>query len=370
MINLFNSTIIHYSEIGLKGANRPLFEEKLILNIKEKTGFKPRKEYGRLVIDSAKTKGLNEIPGIAYFALAFKTKLDIKEICKSTELIAGRIKSIRVSAKRSNKLFKIKSPEINRIVSDYLINKGFNADINGEEEVIIEIGEKNAYIYKDKIKGVGGLPVSVSGKIIGLISGGIDSPVAAYKMIRRGCKVVLVHFYHNKEGISKIKSLAKKLSSFQGPTRLYLIPFENIQRKIITIIPAKYRMITYRRLMIKISEQIMIKEKAKGFVTGDNVGQVASQTLDNIRVIYSATNEPILNPLSGLDKQDIINEAKSIGTYELSIQPYKDCCSFLVAAHPETRARIDEIEKLESNLKLEDEIIQSLKDSKLIDITS
>lgn len=360
-----NSTIIHYSEIGLKGTNRPYFERTLIRNIERKTSLKVRREYGRLVIDSVEVKGLNEIPGIAYYAPAVKTKLDIAEIQKATKLITEKDKTVKINASRSNKQFKYTSPEINRIVGEYLYNEGLRINMKPEQEIRIEVGEKYAYIYKDKINCVGGLPVGVSGKLIALISGGIDSPVAAYKMIRRGCNVILVHFYHTREGIDKIIGIAKELSKYHGPIKVYLIPFEPIQRKIITIVPAKYRMITYRRFMLKIAELVLDKEKAKGFVTGDNIGQVASQTLDNLSVIYSVTSKPIFNPLSGFDKQEIINEAKSIGTYELSIKPYKDCCSYLIAVHPETRAKIEDVKAMESSLRIKRDINEALKNAEV-----
>jgi len=360
-----NSIVIHYSEIGLKGSNRPFFEKALIKDIENKTGNKVRKEYGRFVIDSSEAKGLERVPGIAYYSQAFKVGLDINEMSKSSELILDKSKTVKVVASRSNKQFRFKSPEINKLVGDYLVSKGWKVSMRPEQELFIEVSGRNAYVYKDKIKGIGGLPLGVSGKLIALISGGIDSPVAAYKMIRRGCKVILVHFYHTKEGIEKIIGIAKELSTYQGSTKVYLIPFQDIQAKIITIIPAKYRMITYRRYMLRIAEQVLINEGALGFVTGDNIGQVASQTLDNLRVVYSVTREPIFTPLSGLDKQDIINEAKIIGTYELSIEPYKDCCSFLVAEHPETRSKLEDINKIESKLKLKKLMSEAIKKTEI-----
>ncbi|MBI1969574.1 7-cyano-7-deazaguanine synthase [Candidatus Woesearchaeota archaeon] len=195
-------------------------------------------------------------------------------------------------------------------------------------------------------------------KLLSLISGGIDSPVAAYLMMQKDCEIVFVHFYnftHARQAVkSKVEQLVKILTKYQKgqACKLSMVPFAEIQQQIIGIIPAKYRMIIYRRLMFTIAEKILEQEKAFGFVTGDNVGQVASQTLTNLTVIYKAAKKPMVTPLLGFDKQEIVDLAKKIGTYETSILPYSDCCSFLIAKHPETRAKLEMIEKLESLLDI------------------
>ena len=229
----------------------------------------------------------------------------------------------------------------------------------------VEITEKGAFIYTDKIKGIGGLPVGATGKVVSLISGGLDSPVAAWKIFRRGCSVVFVHFNNetlNKSGVEdKIVKLVEKLSHYQFKTRLYLIPFGRLQNEIIKVIPSKYRMIVYRRVMFKIAEKILENEKALEFVTGDSVAQVASQTLENIKVIYASAKSPVLSPLIGENKKDIIKIAEEIGTFELSTLPYEDCCSFLIDKHPETKAKLENIEKLEENLKINNLIEESIE---------
>ena len=202
-------------------------------------------------------------------------------------------------------------------------------------------------------------------KVIVLMSGGIDSPVAAWHMINTECKVILVHF-HNYTTTStavkeKIIKLAEVLSKSHPKLKLYLVPFKEIQTEIIKFIPSKIRMIVTRRMMLRIASQILEKEKANALVTGDNLAQVASQTLENINAIYKVTKHPILTPLLGENKDKIIKTAKKIGTYELSILPYSDCCSFLVDKHPELKAKLEKIEEVETNLKIKSLVIKALK---------
>jgi tRNA uracil 4-sulfurtransferase len=205
-------------------------------------------------------------------------------------------------------------------------------------------------------------------KLICLLSGGIDSPVAAYKMMDKGYEVVLVHF-HNITPSShsvkdKIDQLAQKLTKYQKKVKLYIVPFGDLQRELVKSIPAKQRMIIYRRFMFRIGCCISKKEKALGFVTGDSLAQVASQTLDNLNVIYSAIGAPVFHPLIGWDKQDIIEVAKQIDTYDISVLPYDDCCSFLIADRPETHANIDNIEAIEKQLDVKALVKKTAKGAK------
>ena len=196
----------------------------------------------------------------------------------------------------------------------------------------------------------------VKTKLVSLLSGGIDSPVSSWRMINLGCKVILVHFHNytttSKDVKEKVVKLAKILSKYQPKTKLYLVPFKEIQTEIIKFIPSKLRMIITRRVMLRIAGRILKKEKATALVTGDNLAQVASQTLENINAIYKATKYPILTPLIGENKEEIIEKAREIGTYETSIIPYSDCCSFLIDKHPETKAKLKEIEEVEKNLEI------------------
>ena len=369
--------IIHYDEITLKGGNRPFFERALLNNINEflkSTKYnKIYKDGGKFVIDVGELssraeeqnigKILKNIPGISNFCFAISVEKNIEVIGKKTvEMVKSyleknELKTFKIEARRSDKEFEFKSPEINAKIGEAVFeNTELEVNVHDPElEIIVDIGHKQCFIYFQRIKGIGGLPVNTTGKIVSLLSGGIDSPVASYMMMKRGAKIIFVHFKNktiNNAGDDKIKSLVKKLCRFQGNSKLYIIPFEEFQKEIIAKIPSKNRMIVYRRVMFKLAEIIAKKEKAKGFVTGDSLSQVASQTLDNIGVIYNSVNLPIFPPLIGMNKQEIIDLALKIETYETSIIPYQDCCSFLIAKHPETKAELEDILKQEEILEI------------------
>lgn len=373
---LYTQIIIHYDEITLKGKNRPFFERALIKNIKELLeGINYNEIYkssGKIIIDMNESTDipkakeiLKSIPGISNFAFAVSEDKDMEKINKKTvELLNSceeikKCKTFKIEARRSDKSFELKSPEINARVGEYVLeNATLKVDVhNPDLEIIIDINNRKCFIYFEKIKSIGGLPVGTAGKLISLISGGIDSPAASFMMMKRGVKVIFIHF-KNKTimsgvGENKIEKLVQILSRFQGRSKIYIVPFEEFQKEIIAKVPAKNRMIVYRRAMFKLSEIVAGKENAKGFITGDSLSQVASQTIDNVKAIYSATNYPIFSPLIGMNKQEIIDLAKCIGTYETSIIPYQDCCGFLIAKHPETKADLDEIVKQEENLEID-----------------
>ena len=375
----YTHVIIHYNEITLKGGNRPFFERVLMSNIKE---FIKETEYNNIYKDGGKIvieiisegeqtlvrlqkikEALKNIPGISNFYFAVSEKKDLERINKKTvKLLQDYLKTedkktFKIEARRSDKKFDLKSPQINAKVGEYVLeNTKLTVDVHHPDiEVVVEIGQKNCYIYFEKTSGIGGLPIGTTGKLISLISGGIDSPVASYMMNKRGAKIIFIHFKNktiNNTGDDKIKNLVKGLSRFQGRSKLYIIPFEEFQKEIIAKIPSKNRMIIYRRIMFKLAEMIAKRENAKGFVTGDSLSQVASQTLENIGVIYNSANLPIFPPLIGMNKQEIIDLAVKIGTYETSILPYQDCCSFLIAKHPETKAKLEDIVKQEEILEI------------------
>ena len=346
--------VVHYGEIALKGKNRDFFERKLMENIRRKVGGRIRRRYGRIIVEAESAEErLKKIPGIKYFAKAEVCGLDIEEIKRLAEKAVNSAETFKIETKRSNKDFPYTSIDVNRIVGEYVrTRRGIKVDLkNPDVTVYVEIGEKECYIYTEKIPGIGGLPCGVSGRVVAQISGGIDSPVAAFLAMKRGAEVIAAHFFnqtlHSPQVRKKILDLAEKLSEFHR-VKLYMVPFEEVQKEIIRSIPAKYRMIVYRRSMMRMSNVIAKKERAKAIVTGDSLSQVASQTLDNIRVIYAASDLPVLPPLIGFDKEETIDIAKRIGTYEISILPYEDCCTLMVAKHPETRAKLEEVERMES----------------------
>lgn len=369
-----NVAVVHYGEVGIKGKNREFFERKLIETIKRATGVKVRRKYGRIEVEYREglESRLSKIPGIRYFGVGFKTDLDLESIKKAAlEVLPDNFETFKVDTSRSNKSFPMNSVEVNRKVGAFIVeNTGKKVDLtNPDVTVWIEICEKEAYVYSKRYEGIGGLPVGVAGRVVALISGGIDSPVAAFMAMKRGCEVVAVHFFnqtmHSTKVREKIRILAEKLAEYQGYMKLYMVPFKDVQFEIINRVPPRLRMVVYRRSMMRMANLIAEKEGCKAVITGDSLSQVASQTLDNINVIYSASKLAVLPPLIGMDKEEIVVLAKRIGTYEISILPYEDCCSFMVAQHPETRAKIGEVVKYEDFEELERKAVE---DSEVLEV--
>ncbi len=365
--------VIHYNELGLKKGNRDYFENALCTNINaalQNCGVDRAKRIsGRILLPLSSSADVSEIKkrlaqvfGIAYFGEAWASPQAVENLeVNAWGLMEGyRFKSFRIEARRGDKTFPHTSVEINQRVGAYVKQRsGARVDLeNAEMTCWIEIVEKYALIYLERLPGPGGLPVGTSGKVVVLLSGGIDSPVAAWKMIKRGCTPVFVHFhsfpYTNKESQEKAKQIAQLLSHYALRAKIYLVPFAEVQRHIMVDTPLETRVILYRRYMLRLAEQIARQEKARVLVTGDSVGQVASQTIENIDVISRAVQMPILRPLIGDDKVEIIEIARQIDTYDISIQPDQDCCSLFVPKHPETKANLTEIERSEARLNVGD----------------
>ena len=377
--------IVHYHELGLKKGNRDYFENRLCQNLRATLADcgcgEVRRISGRILVTLRPDSNVPEVlrrmrnvPGVSHFSEAWKTALTFESMEeRAWELVRGReFESFRVDTRRGDKTFPHTSVEVNQRVGAYLKDKcGKRVDLGGAELTCsIEIVEKAAYLYLDRFQGLGGLPSSTGGKVIVLLSGGLDSPVAAWKMMKRGCTAIFVHFhsfpYTTRESQEKAKQLALLLSQYQLRARLYLVPFADVQRQIMVETPANTRVILYRRYMMRIAEKIAWREKARVLVTGDSVGQVASQTIENIDVVSRAVTMPILRPLVGDDKNEIVEIARRIGTYEISIQPDQDCCSLFVPQHPETRARIEQVEEIETKLHVEDLLKQALRSSEVL----
>lgn len=379
--------IIHYNEIALKKGNRDYFEKKLINNIKERFNkeFPDKLEEikrfpGRFLIKMESTTELQAISytlqaifGIANFSFVTEVEQNIdnfKESCwkllkddfSTKEGSAADGKTFRVATQRSNKNFPMTSEEINREVGGYIYDKlekrGMKPKVdlkNPDKVCFIEIFNNKAFIFSEKINGLGGMPVGTSGKALALLSGGIDSPVAAYYGLKRGVSIDFIHFhslpYTSPASNEKVKELAKKLLKFQLSAKVFMVPFADIQQEIVMKCPEKLRVVMYRRMMMKIAEGIASKKGHKALYTGESVAQVASQTLENIAATNDAIRDiPILRPLIGFDKSEIIEIAKKIDTYETSILPHDDCCTRFVPKHPETKADLDEVRKAEKNL--------------------
>lgn len=358
--------------MSLKGANRPFFERILQDNIKKalpKDAYTSCEMcYGRIMVrlteradEEEVRSSVRAVCGIANFSFAFLLSYDFSLLSEEVlaALAAREFRTFRVTARRADKHFPLTSQEINEKLGALIATrlgkrvKLENPDLNCH----IEIVGKNIFFYVEKEKGCGGLPVGSSGKVLSLISSGFDSPVASWKMMKRGCEVVFLHFHsypHTSQASQEnVREIVKVLTKFQHRSILFSIPFLEVQKAIgIAEIPEGLRVVLYRRFMMRIAERIADQEACKALVTGDSLGQVASQTLENIVAISSATAMPILRPLIGENKDDIITTAAAIGTAEISAQPYEDCCSLFVPEHPETRATIQEVERCETKLEL------------------
>jgi tRNA uracil 4-sulfurtransferase len=363
-----NSVLIRYHEIALKKGNRAYFTELLKRNIlsavKDLGAKEIRSLPARLLLAFKKDvdqetviRRISSVFGVANFSLVETTARDIEALrARILEALNGtRFESFRIETQRGDKTFPLNSPEINRRLGAAVKEKSAaRVDLTHPElTVFVEILPRDAFFGFNKIPGAGGLPVGGSGRVVSLISGGIDSPVAAYRMLQRGCRLIFVHFhsapYLDRTSQEKVRQLVSMLTRHQFLSRLYLVPFGEIQRQIVAAVNRPLRVVLYRRMMMRIAEGVARKEKAKALVTGESLGQVASQTLENMSVIQQAATLPILRPLVGMDKQEIIDQARRIGTFDISSIPDQDCCQLFVPKHPATKARFDEVEDAESN---------------------
>lgn len=375
----FNHILIHYGEIALKGKNRNYFESVLIQNIKDQLNvFSPKSfEYvkkmsGGIMVklnengtkESAAIKdALMHTFGIVNFSFAVSISQDMEEI-KNTcwEMISKeKFDSFRVRVQRSNKNFPATSEELNREIGGYVYDK-----FEGKKKVSLNEAELECHIIiindialvsLKKMKGLGGLPVGTGGKAMVLMSGGFDSPVAAWQLLKRGVTTRFAHFhsipYTSRESLEKVTELIKVLKKFKSSGIMYSIPFADVQKEIMMKCPQSLRVILYRRFMMRIAEALARKEKCLALITGDSVGQVASQTLENILAVSQAATLPIFRPLIGLDKEEIMEKARQIGTYEISKLPHDDCCTRLIPKNPETRAKLPEVLAAEKDLDIE-----------------
>lgn len=357
--------ITHFDEIHLKGNNQRFFCDRLMKNLRLNfPGVKAvRMESGIALRDFPEEKidQLALIPGIANFSQAIFSKNDLESIGRAVEKIlppVAAVKSFRVTVERSFKAYKFKSQEIGALLGDK-VNKltGWKVDLkNFDFNLQVAIGSKEAVIFGKEIVGVGGLPVGTAGKVLCLLSGGIDSPVAAYRLMVRGAAIELIHFQNQTqvtaEVSEKIFDLARLLANFQTNIKLHVVPFANWQKQIVMKVPADLRMLLTRRLMFRISENLAKKENCLALATGDSLGQVASQTLENLNAVYAVPTRLKLAPLMGMNKIEIMTWAKKLGTLPISERPYEDCCSLFVARHPQTRAKAEVLEEYEKQLDL------------------
>ena len=381
--------LIHYHEIGLKGRNRGRFENQLLRNIERALKDVPhgllRRISGRVLLEPAPDtpivalrERLATVFGIANFSEAYRVAPDIEAMRQTAWEVAQKttFASFKIATKRSDKTFPMNSEEINRDVGAHVQGlSGSQVKMDDPDlTCTIELAQQGTFIYAEKIPGPGGLPVGVGERALSLLSSGIDSPVASYRIMKRGVRQSFVHFhsqpYTDRNSQRNTEELVRILTRHQYTSTLYLIPFVEIQRHIMTQAPPSFRVILYRRAMFRIAEAIADTEGAQALVTGESVGQVASQTLSNIRAIEEVTSLPVLRPLSGDNKDEIVAEARRIGTYETSIEPYEDCCTVFVPKHPETRADRYIVHDIESGLELEPLIEHTLAAAETKQFTS
>jgi thiamine biosynthesis protein ThiI len=363
-----DSVLIRYHEIALKKGNRAYFTELLkrnVISAVKDLGVKDiRSLPARLLltlksdIDQATaTDRIGAVFGVANFSLVERTARDIDALRERIldSLDGAPFESFRIDTQRGDKSFSLTSPEINRVLGAAVKERSHaRVDLEKPEfTVFVEILPRDAFFGFNKIPGPGGLPVGASGRVVSLLSGGIDSPVASYRMMQRGCRLIFVHFhsapYQDKTSQEKVRELLKRLTRHQFNSRLFLIPFGEIQRQIVAAVARPLRVVLYRRMMLRIAEAIARREKAQALVTGESLGQVASQTLENMAVIQQAATLPILRPLVGMDKQEIIDQARRIGTFDISSIPDQDCCQLFVPKHPATKAGLADVEQAESH---------------------
>ncbi|MGH9461931.1 MAG: tRNA uracil 4-sulfurtransferase ThiI [Vicinamibacteria bacterium] len=369
--------VVHYHEIALKGRNRPFFLNRLVRNIERAAADLPLKRVvplpGRLMVELADEAAwpllrerLASVAGIANFSPIQRVELDIDTL--ATEIVRavkGRpFQSFRVTTRRANKRFGLNSMEIDREVGARVKEAtGARVDLTSPEMVVyVEILPREALFYFEKLEGMQGVPVGTAGRVTALLSGGIDSPVAAYRMMKRGCRVDFVHFHSvpflSRASQQKVKDILDLLTRYQYHSRLYLVAFGNLQRDIMLAAPAPLRVILYRRFMMRIASVLAKHRRSRALVTGESLGQVASQTLENLAVIEEAAELSVLRPLIGMDKSEITQQARAIGTYEISILPDQDCCQLFIPAHPATRSRLNEVVGAERQLDV-DRLVQT-----------
>lgn len=360
-----------YHEIALKGRNQWRFVDQLKQNLRaifgdyrlgnmRSVGPRLMVQLPEVLSDEIAAERAALIFGLQNFSLSHATARDIASMSREAikRATGSRAKTFAVRTRREDKRFAMNSVEIDRAVGGEVQEAlGFEVDLGHPDLTIsIEVMNDAAYISAGKMPGAGGLPVGITGRGLALLSGGIDSPVAAHRMMKRGLALDFVHFHAHplvsSASREKAADLAAHLTRWQARSTLMLVPFGNLQREIVANTLRPLRVVLYRRFMLRIASALAERSHATVLVTGESLGQVASQTLENMAVIEKAAGFPILRPLVGMDKNEIIDQARRLGTFETSILPDQDCCTLFVPAHPETRARIEEVEAAEARFDI------------------
>lgn len=382
--------LIKNGELALKGLNRNSFEDKLIKNMKSRLAdlgkFEFTKSQSTIMVEAQSeetdldlaVERISKVFGIAALSRACVCEKDFDIIRKSAvQYLEEQLEdaaTFKVEAKRSDKKFPMKSPEICREAGGYILSK-FNhlkVDVHNPDIIVtIEIRDKYAFIHGNSIKGAGGMPTGTSGRAAILISGGIDSPVAAYMMAKRGIELCAVHFasppYTSELAEMKVMELLKKVAKYSGTITTYVVPFTKIQEKIRDLCPEEYFTIIMRRIMMEISEKIAANQNCSALITGESVGQVASQTIYALACTDCVVDMPVFRPCIGMDKEEIIKISRKIDTFETSIQPYEDCCTVFTPKHPKTRPHVEDVAKAQNKITDLDELVEeAIKNAKKV----
>lgn len=368
--------LVRYGEIILKGLNRPVFEDALVKNIRGALGsvgeVSIRKSQANIYIEPLEGEEqadriveiLKHVFGIVAIIESYESEKSIESVCKTAHEAFGTALSkavtFKVEAKRADKRFPLKSPQICAEVGGYLLENfpNLTVDVHSPDVTVhVDIREENAYVHIGRIKGAGGMPAGTNGRAAMLLSGGIDSPVAGYMIAKRGVRLEAVHFfsypYTSDRAKDKVIKLAKILASYTGGMKVHIVPFTEIQLQIRDKCPEEYMTLVMRRFMMQIAERIAIKRDCKALVTGESIGQVASQTMNALAVTDDAVSMPVFRPVIGMDKEEIVEIARRIDTFETSILPYEDCCTVFTPKHPSTKPHIDKVVRAQEALDIE-----------------
>lgn len=385
-----DTIIVRLGELTLKGKNRNRFEKAVLDRINEQLMAYPnlsiKHEFGRLYIAlhdipaAEITAKLERVFGLTSFSPAKRVEMDLTLIQETAlawmNSLPVKPASFRVSAKRANKAFPHDSMQIGRMVGGYVLNaiEGLTVDVHRPDvELRVDIRQEDAYVFTEVIPGTGGYPVGSNGKAMLLLSGGIDSPVAGWLSMRRGLEIEAVHFhsypYTSERAKQKVLDLAKALSEYSGSIKVHLVSFTDIQTRLHQDGDEKLLVTLMKRAMLRIAERIAEKRGANGLITGESLGQVASQTLASLHAIGSVAELPVLRPLVMMDKTEIIQIAEKIGTFRISIQPYEDCCTLFLPKSPSTKPNLRVLEKLEKQMDwLEDALDEAVRGSELVNV--
>ena len=384
--------IVRCGEVALKGMNKPYFERILLERVRNAIACYEDSEAkwidGLMFVRVSDSVAEDEVIGrcvrvfgVASVSPAIEAPKDIDEIGRLAADLMKQIideegvQTFKVKGKRADKSFAIQSPEIGRIVGAIILKQCKVLSVNVHDPDVtltVDVRREGAYIFRDKIRGFGGLPLGTNGKGLILMSGGIDSPVAAFMMAKRGMSIEAVHFhsypYTSQRAQKKVEDLVRVLAGYMGTVRMHVINLLPIQEQIVQNCPEDETTLLVRRFMMRIAEQIALKNGDMMLITGEDLGQVASQTAEALVVTDSVVTMPVMRPLIAMDKVDIMDKAREIGTYDISIQPYEDCCTVFLPKHPVTKPKLDRIEKSESALDVKALVDAAVESEEVIDI--